>query len=430
MLLLLSLISIGTAFVMLVLFAGAEKSIATISRDSVERMVELKGRGARLTLAMIRNKRRFQLMLMIGRVISITFGTAALFWFGIIISEQIPLGRPLVLAISTVGSILLFVIAEGVVANLVSVSDNERRVARFGYPLYFFHILSLPLTAVLDRFLSKIIKETEELAAKEEDFIEMVKSQSESGVLEEDAGEMIRSIFEFSDTTVREVMIPRIDMVAADKNIPLDDLLSLFHERGHSRIPIYDDRIDNITGLIYAKDLLAEMAEKKKADITLQAIMRNAFYVPENKKISVLLKEFKQAKIHIAIVVDEYGGTAGIVALEDLLEEIVGEIQDEYDPEDEHNYTKISEHRFIIDAGLDIDDVNTIIRSTIPNKDFDTLAGFIYHQLGFIPKGGEVITWEHYSFTIKELIGNRISKVLVEIHEPKGNGRESNGLNA
>ncbi|MFC1485571.1 hemolysin family protein [Candidatus Latescibacterota bacterium] len=408
------------SFFTLVVFAGAETGIGDLSRDSVQRLVEQKVRGAALALAMIRNKRRFLLMLMAGRILSITVGAASLLWAGVLIAERLHIAQSAILGASVVVSLVMFIAAEGVFARLVSAGGYERLVSRFVYVLYLFHVLFFPFMALLDRLLSRIIKQKEELAAQEEAFIELVKSQSESGVIEEEEGEMIRSIFEFSDTTVREVMVPRIDVVAAEKNISIEKLLDLFREEGHSRIPIYEEQIDHIIGLIYAKDLLSHIAENGKETFSLPQIMRDAYFVPENKKISELLKEFKQAKVHIAVVVDEYGGTAGIVALEDLLEEIVGEIQDEYDTEDKRNYIRVSDHSYIMDAGLDIDDVNDILRSDIPGEDFDTLGGFIYHQLGFIPEGGEVVTWGNCSFTIREIIGNRISKVLVEIHEPDG----------
>ncbi len=406
------------AVILSALFTGAELAIAPISRDSIERLVELRNPGAAQMLAMIRNKRRFLLMIMMGRIMTMTVGAAAFIGFALV---RFPISLPAGLLGGIIAAILTFVISETFFAQVISTGDYERRVARFAYPLYFFHILFYPFTAILDNLLK-----TEELADQEEAFIEMVKSQSESGVIREEEGEMIQSIFEFADTTVREVMVPRIDIIAADKNVSVDDLLLLFQEQKHSRIPIYEEHIDHIIGFVYAKDLLTEMAQKGKDNIVLKDILREPYFVPENKKISEILKEFKQAKVHIAIVIDEYGGTAGLVALEDVIEEIVGEIQDEYDIEEEHDYVKVNENSYLMDGGLDIDDVNEILRSDIPTRDYDTLGGFLYHRLGFIPQGGEVVNWDHYTFTIREIIGNRISKVLVVIHETVGK-REENG---
>ena len=415
MLVILFAIAVVTIFLS-ALFSGAELAIAPISRDSIERMVELKTQGAVQILTVIRNKRRFLLMIMIGQIMTVSVGTAAIIGCSMTIMGNLVW----VLIAGAAIPILVFMITESFFARIIAIGDYEHRVARFAYFLYFFHVLFFPFTWILDNILK-----AEELADQEEAFIEMVKSQSESGVIQAEEGEMIRSIFEFSDTTVREVMVPRIDMVAAEKNITVDELLRLFQEEKHSRIPLYDEQIDHIIGIVYAKDLLIEIAEKGKENLVVRHIMRNAYFVPENKKISEILKEFRQAKVHMAIVVDEYGGTAGLVALEDVLEEIVGEIQDEYDIEEERDYVKVNENTYLMDAGLNIDDVNEILRSEIPNADYDTLGGFIYHQLGFIPQGGEVVTWDNYTFTIKEIDGNRISKVLVEIQVPVGKKNEN-----
>jgi len=400
-----------------ILFSSAEIAIGNISRDSLEKLSENNIRGASMILGIISNKRRFQLMLISGRTISVVGGTVVLY----VLCHNYALLRNitthgillLVFAVSSVS----FVCADSLLARFAAMGEHEKTVTRFAYFLVVFHILLFPLTFIIEKILSVVIKENIELAAKEEALIEYVKSESESGVIEEEEKEMIESVLEFSDTTVREVMVPRIDMIAAKNDITIDELITMFEHEGHSRIPVYDGRVDNIIGAIYAKDLLTVIAQKGKDNFAIETIMRKAYFVPETKKISVLLEEFKKEKVHIAIVVDEYGGTAGIVALEDLLEEIVGEIHDEYD-EEGYESLWINDSTVIIDPGLDIHDVNEMIHTTMPDEDFDTLSGFLYHQLGFIPLGGEVVEWENVTFTIKEIDGNRISKVLVKLNEP------------
>jgi len=403
-----------------VMFSGAEMAIGSISRDSLEKLAESKVRGASLILGMIENKRRFLLMLLYGKIVSIILGTVFLYTFFFMKSSMWGLTNSLSMLLTIVLSVFAYTLTEGLFSKLISTGEYENRISRFAIFLYFlvvFNILLLPFTFFIDYVLSVFIKRKSELAEKEEALKELVKSETEYGVIEQDEEEMIQSIFEFSDTTVKEVMVPRIDMVAAEKNISIDELIELFEKEGHSRIPVYESRVDNILGVIYAKDLLAFSSEKGKKDFSIKDMMREAYFVPENKKISELLKEFKKTKVHVAVVVDEYGGTAGIVALEDLLEEIVGEIQDEYD-QDERDYIWMNDRTVLMDAGLDIDDVNEIIRTNIPDENFDTLGGFIYNQLGFIPEGGEEIKWEDIIFKIKEIDGNRISKVIVELSEP------------
>ena len=403
-----------------VMFSGAEMAIGSISRDSLEKLAESKVRGASLILGMIENKRRFLLMFLYGKILSIIVGTVFLYTFFFMKSSMWGLTKSFSILLTIVVSVSAYTLTEGLFSKLISTGEYENRVSRFAYFLYFlvvFNILMFPFTFFIDYVLSVFIKKKSELAEKEEALKELVKSETEYGVIEQDEEEMIQSIFEFSDTTVKEVMVPRIDMIAAGKNISINELIGLFEKEGHSRIPVYESRVDNILGVIYAKDLLTYISEKGKKGFSIKEMMREAYFVHKNKKISGLLKEFKRLKVHIAIVVDEYGGTAGIVTLEDLLEEIVGEIQDEYD-QDKREYIRINDQTFLMDASLDIDKVNEVIRSNIPNDNFDTLGGFIYNQLGFIPKGGEEIKWEGITFKIREINGNRISKVIVELSEP------------
>lgn len=411
------------ALVASVMFSGAEIAVGPISRDSIEKLMENKVHGAKLIYGIIKNKRQFHLMLLSGRIISIVCGAVLMYSLIVYEFEQWGFTNTFNWFIVFVVSIIAFIFAEVVLAKMVSLGEYEDTISRFAYFLIVFHVLLFPLTFFLDRILSVFIKEKLEIAAKEEALKELVKSESEAGVIEKDEKDMIQGVLDFFDTIVREVMVPRIDMVAVEKGIDVDELISLFKKEGHSRIPVYEGRIDSIIGVIYAKDILSIITEKGKENFSITDTMRKAFYVPEKKKISDLLKEFIQAKVHIAIVVDEYGGTAGIVALEDLLEEIVGEIQDEYD-RDERDYLWINDRTVLIDAGLDIDDVNEIIHTNIPTKEFDTLAGFIYHRLGVIPEGGEELQWEDNTFIIKEINGNRISKVLVKLKESLIKNRE------
>ena len=411
------------ALLMSSMFSGAEQALSSISRDSLEKLHDMNVAGADALLGITANKRRFHLMLLSGRIISIAAGTILLFFLMTEIGETVGLNAVYGWFIGLIAffmALALFVLTDGVLSKIISVGEYETTVPRFASFLTVFNFLLFPLTFLSDLILSVSIKKNTEMAAKEDALIEMVKSESESGVIEQEEGEMIQSILNFYDTTIREVMVPRIDVVAAEKNISLDELIQLFKNEAHSRIPVYDERIDNIIGVIYAKDLLISLAEKDiSTDVSITGIMRKPYFVPESKKLSELLKDFKKAKVHLAIVVDEYGGTSGIVALEDVLEEIVGDIQDEYDQDEQSLFSWIDDRTVIMDAGMNIDDVNEILHTSIPNEGFDTLAGFIYHQLGYIPEGGEEITFNTAVFTIKEIIGNRISKVLVKLEEQK-----------
>ena len=232
------------------------------------------------------------------------------------------------------------------------------------------------------------------------------------GVIETDERQMINSIFEFDDITVKEIMVPRIDMICVDINDSIDKLIDIVIRMGLSRIPVYNGRIDNIVGIVYAKDLLPLLKETKP-DITIQKIMRPAYYVPESKEIDNLFSELKKEKIHMAIVLDEYGGTAGLVTIEDLLEEIVGDIQDEYD-EEENLIEEEEDNRVIVDGRVDVDEINYYLDIALPEEDYETISGFILSMLGYVPEEGEKIEFEDLEITVTKISQRRISKVEIK----------------
>ena len=244
----------------------------------------------------------------------------------------------------------------------------------------------------------------------EEEIKTLVDAGEEGGVLEEEEKEMIYSIFEIGDTVAREIMVPRIDMLALDVSTPLSQAVDEALEAGHSRIPIYQDNIDNIVGLLYAKDLLRAWKNGGQGS-NLRDVLRPAYFVPETKKVDELLAELQQKRIHLAVVVDEYGGTAGIVTLEDIVEEIVGEIRDEYDVNEESLFERLKDDEYIFDARIDLDEVNELLRLNLPSGDSDSLGGFIYGQLGHVPAAGEKVPAGSVTFEVLNVTGRRIRKV-------------------
>jgi CBS domain containing-hemolysin-like protein len=225
---------------------------------------------------------------------------------------------------------------------------------------------------------------------------------------------MIYSIFEFGDTLVREVMVPRIDVVAVEVNSRLSDALAVIIQAGHSRIPVYEETIDNIVGMLYAKDLLrywCQPGEDNPDALKLRDILRDVFYVPETKKVDELLQELQQRKVHIAVVVDEYGGTAGLVTIEDILEEIVGEIQDEYDTDEEASVEVITPDEVIFNGRVAVDDVNQTLNVELPTDSGDTLGGLIYSSLGRVPVAGDKARIRDVELSVLAVAGRRIKKV-------------------
>lgn len=249
-----------------------------------------------------------------------------------------------------------------------------------------------------------------------------VETGQADGALEKEERQMIYSIFQFGDTLAREIMVPRIDMLALEVNTPLDEVVDAIGGSGHSRIPVYEDTIDNVIGLLYAKDLLSYLHHKKPYT-SLRDVMRPAYFVPEAKKLDELLPEMQSSRTHIAIVVDEYGGVAGLVTLEDILEEIIGEIRDEYDQSEELPFQRISDDEYSFQGNIDLDDFNELMGTKIEKDMADTLGGLMYGLIGRVPVGGEQVELEGVQLTVEHVTGRRIQKV----HAKKIEAQETEG---
>jgi CBS domain containing-hemolysin-like protein len=244
----------------------------------------------------------------------------------------------------------------------------------------------------------------------EEEIKTMVDAGEEGGVIEEEEKEMIYSIFEIGDTLAREIMVPRMDVLALEVGTPVAAAVDAVMGAGHSRVPVYQGNIDNILGLLYAKDLLRAWKDGGQT-AGLRDLLRPAYFVPETKKVDELLAELQQKRIHLAVVVDEYGGTAGIVTLEDIVEEIVGEIRDEYDVNEESLFERVSGDEYVFDARIDLDEVNELLGLALPSGESDSLGGFIYGQLGHVPAQGETVPAPGVLFEVLNVTGRRIRKV-------------------
>jgi len=310
------------------------------------------------------------------------------------------------------------------VANAEAISKRVARpieiISTGLFPLIkFFKVI---ISALYYFFGKKSVKEKKEIT--EEDLITLIDAGKDEGVIEEGEKEMIRNIFEFGDTMVKEVMIPRVDMACIPSDTELGSILKLIKKMGHSRIPVYEETIDNIIGILYAKDLLGiyEQWYTSKEKFDLKEITRKAYFVPENKKIDELLDIFQKDRIQIAIAIDEYGGTAGLITMEDVVEEIVGEIIDEYDKEIKL-FEIIEDNTVIADAIISIDKINEILNTKIPENDFETLGGFIFDLLGRVPKKGEKIKYQNFQMIIEQVVRNRIRrvKIIKEFPKPESN---------
>jgi CBS domain containing-hemolysin-like protein len=274
-----------------------------------------------------------------------------------------------------------------------------------------------PLTALLRRLNQGAARDdtaAETIFLSDDGLRFLFNVAEEESTIQDGEKEMIASIFAFSDKLVREVMVPRIDVAAVSVDVPMTDALGVILKDGHSRIPVYRDSIDNIVGILNAKDLLRYLRDGR-TDVPLGRILRTAYFIPESKKVDELLQELQQRRVHMAVVVDEYGGTAGIVTIEDLLEEIVGEIQDEYDAE-EPTIEAVNEDEYLFDARVPLDEARKRLGVELPEEGGDTLGGFIYSQLGRVPAVADRIEYGDTVFEVLSVAGRRIKQVRVSRH--------------
>lgn len=257
----------------------------------------------------------------------------------------------------------------------------------------------------------------------EDDLRTMVDASQQEGLLEQEEQKMIYSIFDLGNTLAREIMIPRIDVLAFDVNTDLSEAVDALLQSGFSRVPVYEDTIDNIKGLLYAKDLLGVWRQANQNNSILE-LLRPAYFVPEAKKIDDLLTEMQSQRVHMAIVVDEYGGVAGVVTLEDIVEEILGEIQDEYDQAEESPYEALPNGEYLFLGRIDLDDFNEVVTSHLVKDEADTLGGLLYSRLGRVPTSGESVQVDNMLLTIEQVSGRRIHKVHMKWLVPEEDSRE------
>ena len=249
----------------------------------------------------------------------------------------------------------------------------------------------------------------------EEDIRMMVDDAGETGVIEEAQQEMIQNIFEFDDIDVGGIMTHRTDIIGVEASEPLERLVEFAIEEGVSRIPVFEDEIDDVIGVVYVKDLLKYIGAPLPG-LGLRDLMRPAVFVPETKRCGELFKEMTANKVQIAIVVDEHGGTAGLVTLEDVLESIVGKIQDEYDDEEE-DILQVDDHTFMLDGATGVDEVEELTHVTLPEGNYETIAGFVISELGYLPRAGDhpEVVFKHLRFVVEEVEDKRIAAIKVEI---------------
>ncbi|MDZ7263439.1 MAG: hemolysin family protein [candidate division KSB1 bacterium] len=409
------------AFVILIFlsafFSGSEAAYFSFSKEMIERLRESAIGNARRIVWLLNDPRQLLITILVGNtIVNVSAATLAALLTADV-STRLGISHKItIISEVLVVTIVLLILGE-LMPKIVAVKKPLYFAGLAAIPLRFVSIIFYPVVLILNRFpglisglLASRVKPP--LLSKEE-LKTLLEMSEEKGALAEEEKEMIHSIFEFSKTTVKEIMVPRIDMVTVEKETSLQELIELIKTEGHSRIPLYEEQVDNILGIIHAKDLLPFL-DKIMEPVDLAALVRPAFFVPETKPIDELLKDFQVEKQHMAIVVDEYGGTAGLITLEDVIEEIVGEIQDEYDIEEQPLYRRIDANHFLVDAKIDLDVLNEELDMNLPvDPSYETLGGFIFNLIGAVPAKKQQIDFDGYQFIIEKIDRNRILEVMI-----------------
>jgi len=435
-----SILLIGALILLNAFFAMAEIALISVRKTRIKQLVEEGIHRARTVQKLLEDPTRFLATVQIGVTLVGFFAAAA---GAVTLAEPLAdlfrrtdislishnaVGIAVVLVTLVIGFLSL-VIGEIAPKSLALQHAEQIALWSAGTLMVLSYIIS-PLVKLITWASNVLVKPFGGTASfsppilTEEELKMLVEAGEEEGVLEEEEKEMIHSIFEFTDTVVRKVMVPRTDVEAVAVDASIEELLDVIMRAGHSRVPVYDDTIDNIVGIVHAKDVLRALHENGKA-VTIQELMRPPYVIPENKKVDELLAEFKKSKIQMAIVVDEYGGTAGLVTIEDLLEEIVGDIMDEYDVE-EPMIEIIDANTCIVDARTPIDEINEQMDLALPEEEFDTIGGFVFGLLGKQAQQGEKIEYDSVDLVVEKTDGRRIEKVKI-IKTERGRPAEAEG---
>jgi CBS domain containing-hemolysin-like protein len=410
-------LSIVVLVVIAAFAALAETAITRIGRLRPHHLAKEKKAGAEVLVKIVEDPAPFLnallLVILLAELLAAALATGlALQWLNA--------GGEIIAAL--VMTILLFAFAQ-VVPRTYSVQHTDRAALRVARPVYVLGVALRPLgkLLILTANLALLILPGRGMPkgpfVTDEEIRHMSDGEEEEEEIEEEERELIHSIFEFGDTVVREVMVPRPDMVTLKVSASRDEALEQIVEAGYSRIPLYDGDTDNIVGVLYAKDLLKKMHESE-APVKLASIARAPTFVPETKKVAELLREMQEQRVHMAIVVDEYGGTAGLVTIEDLLEEIVGEIVDEYDVE-EPLVEPIDDQSIRVDAKMPIDEVNELLSVELPHEEWDTVGGLVFGLTGRVPVAGERVRYDSVEFVTERVAGRRVQKVVIRKLPPE-----------
>ncbi len=420
------------ALFLLVLFNGffvaAEYALVSVRRTRIDQRAEEGSSSAKLVQRVLGNLNLYIAAIQLG----VSMASLAI---GFVAEPAIEhLVRPLLVgagmqgesAITAVSFTIAFVLSTTLhivfgelFPKSAALQRTEEVVLSFTRPLVLFTAVFRPVILALNFFGAVVLRlfglkanAEHPIAHSEEEIRMIVTASSQEGVLADSERELVNNVFDLADTAVRSIMTPRVDMVMVEGAWSLRGVLELYERHNYSRVPVFSESPDNVIGVVHTPDVLKHLHELDH--VTARDIMRPTYYAPESMRVSDLLRTMRERKGHMAIVVDEFGGTAGVVTLEDVLEEIVGEIYDETDDEEVQRVVRLSDHEYLLDASLDVDEVETLLVTELDEEEeheFDTLGGFVTQHFGYIPQPGEVFEWEGWTYAVEEADQRRVVRV-------------------
>ena len=402
------LVLIGILLVCSAFLSGAEAALFSLTTVQVERLRERGGALGRLITRMLQHPTNLIVTFLVGNEIvdvalAVTVTSLALMIYG-------AGGEYLAIVATT----LILLLCGEITPKSIAVRYPERLSLFMAWPLQAFAYAVMPLRWGLRKLIDATMGTRAERPISlisEEEFKTLVELSEDEGVIDEEERDLIQRVFEFGDQRVSQIMTPRTDIFTLEVNEALSAALPKIKEARFSRIPVYEGTIDQIIGILYAKDLLP-YSRHPEPEAKLRDLLHPVFFVPESKRIDELLREFQRNKVHMAVVVDEYGGVSGLVTMEDALEQLVGEIVDEFDTE-EVLCRQLDAQSFLVSARLPLDEFNEKLGVTIPRENVDTIGGYVFHLFGKLPKRGEAVTAHGLTFTIEHIKGTRILEIRV-----------------
>lgn len=411
-------------------FAASEIAILSVRQSKLKPLIEEGNKSAKIVDRYLEEPSKLLATIQVGITFA-GFFASALSAKTLAVHLANLLKRTNLFVISQFADSISFILITAVVAYItlvlgelvpkrMALQKSDKVALSVAKPIAFISKIAYPIVKLLTNSTNLIVKlmggsiKYDSQQITEEEIRLMINVGEERGIIQETETEMINSIFEFDDTVVKEVMTPRTDMVTVNVNAKIEEILDVIVEEHFSRIPVYEDTIDNIIGILYVKDLFGIIKKGEGLEVSLKDMIRDAYYVSEYKKIDELFKEMQKSKNHIAIVIDEYGGTAGLITIEDLLEEIVGNIFDEYD-DVVLEYEQVNSDTYLVNGMLSLDEVNHIMDIELPEDEleFDTISGMVLSLSGKMPEVGDEVEFDGIKFRIEEVEDKRITKIRI-----------------